>query len=156
MSKYERAKNLDDEGISDIVAIIDGWSGKLSWELLLEAVERRLRQRYTRQALNNHTRIAEAFRLRKKSLAGLAQQAGRPRRGDASQELDAALQRLALLEAQNLRLVSENNRLLEQFVRWAHNAYTRGLDKDFLDQPLPVAQRDRTKVTMENLNRRRR
>lgn len=156
MSKHERAKNLDDKAIADIVAVIDGWSGKLSWELLLEAVEKRLRQRYTRQALNNHTRIADAFRLRKKSLAAQAQQAGRRRLGDASQELEAALQRIQVLEAENLRLVCENDRLLEQFVRWAHNAYTRGLDKDFLDQPLPTVQRDRTKVTMEELNRRRR
>jgi hypothetical protein len=156
VSKHERAKNLDDKAIADIVTVIDGWSGKLSWELLLEAVEKRLRQRYTRQALNNHTRVAEAFRLRKKSLGEQARQAGRPRRGDASQELDAALQRIQVLEAENVRLSSENARFLEQFVRWAHNAYTRGLDKNFLDQPLPVVQRDRTKVTMEELNRRRR
>jgi len=154
MSKHERAKNLDDKAIADIVSIIDGWSGKLTWDLLLEAVEKRLRQRYTRQTLNNHTRIAEAFRLRKKTLAEQALQPGR-RRLDMSPELDAALQRIELLEAMNLRLTLENDRLLEQFVRWAYNASTRGLDKNFLDQPLPVIQRDRTKVTMEELNRRR-
>jgi hypothetical protein len=153
MKKYVRAKNLDDKTIEAIVAVIDGWNGKISWESLLETVEKRLQQRYTRQALNNHTRIVEAFRLRKKTLAETGQV--RPR-GDKSPELDAALQRLALLEAQNLRLSLENNRLLEQFVRWAHNAYTRGLSKDFLDQPLPVIQRDQTKVTMAELNRRRR
>lgn len=156
MTKHERARNLDDKGIADIVAVLDGWSGKLTWELLVEAIERRLRQTYTRQALNNHARIAEAFRHRKKALTQTARSAGRRRVGDASQELEAALQRIELLEAANSRLEVENQRLLDQFIRWAYNAYTRGLDKNFLDQPLPTVQVESTKVTMEELNRRRR
>lgn len=154
MAKSERAKNLDDGAIADIVSILDGWSGKLTWELLLQDIERRLRQRYTRQALSNHARIADAFRLRKRSLSTAP--SGRKQRGDVSQELDAALQRIEVLEAQNLRLQAENDRFLDQFVRWAHNAYTRGIDKDFLDQPLPTVHRDQTKVTMEELKRRAR
>jgi hypothetical protein len=53
-------------------------------------------------------------------------------------------QRNARLEAQNERLRRENSSLLEQFVRWAYNASTRGLDKDFLNQPLPSVHRDAT------------
>lgn len=34
-----------------------------------------------------------------------------------------------------------NEVLLEQFVRWAYNAGTRGLTEDFLNQPLPPPNR---------------
>ena len=56
-----------------------------------------------------------------------------------------ALDRIAKLEVENRRLVSENNRLLEQFTRWAYNAHVRSLDKDYLSQPLPAVNRGQTK-----------
>ena len=34
-----RARNLDDHAIEHIVCVLDGWSGKLSWDLLIEAIE---------------------------------------------------------------------------------------------------------------------
>ena len=39
------------------------------------------------------------------------------------------------------RLTKENERLLEQFVRWSHNAAIRGLSPEDLDQPLPKTGR---------------
>jgi hypothetical protein len=139
-----RAKNLDDQAVESIVAILDGWTGKLTWELLASAVEHRTRERYTRQALHNHARIADAFTLRKRLLAEAADGKPRKRKKDPSVELDATLQQLALLKGENERLKDENNRFLAQFARWAYNAYTRGLDKGFLDQPLPSVNRDTT------------
>jgi hypothetical protein len=41
-------------------------------------------------------------------------------------------------------LEEENRRLLEQFVIWAYNAHTRGLDKEFLSQSLPHVDRGQT------------
>lgn len=157
MKKYERARNLDDKAIEDIVAILDGWTGKLTWDLLVDAVHKRLRQSYTRQALHNHARIADAFRLRKQSLAGATSKVKpKPKRAsDAAAELDAALQRIALLEGQAERLQMENNRLLEQFVRWAYNAHLKGADKAWLDRPLHTPERDTTKVTMADIRKRR-
>ena len=70
----------------------------------------------------------------------------RIRKRDPSVELEATLQQLALLRGENERMKDENNRFLAQFARWAYNAYTRGLDKDFLDQPLPSVNRDTTKL----------
>lgn len=64
-----RAKNLSDEDIARIVGILDGWSGRLTWQSLLDAVERHLFTRYTRQALHKHTRIQQAFEQRKAGLA---------------------------------------------------------------------------------------
>ena len=137
----KRAKNLDDESIKQIVEILDGWSGKLTWELLIDAIELRMYCRYTRQTLHKHERIYNAFELRKKGLAD----------GDGeiltvrSPELQKALERIARLEFENTRLESENEKLLEQFARWAYNAHTRGLDSHFLNQPLPSVNRGQAK-----------
>lgn len=133
-----RAKNIDDRAIEQIVQILDGWSGKLTWETLIDQISIRLRTVYTRQALNNHVRIKDAFASRKKVLAG-----GNFKEIKAeSPELQHALQRIARIEAENERLKSENNSLLEQFVRWAYNASTRALDEQFLNQPLPTVHRE--------------
>ena len=132
-----RAKNLDDAGIKQIVEILDGWSEKLTWDLLIDAIELRMHNRYTRQTLHKHQRIKHAFELRKVALAD----------GDGevrivrSPELQKALEKIARLEVENKRLESENQKLLEQFARWAYNAHTRGLDANFLDKSLPTVNR---------------
>jgi hypothetical protein len=135
-----RERNLDDEAISRIVGILDGWAGKLTWELLIDAVDRHLRASYTRQALHKHERIRQAFVQRKKSLQSdpsAEEFVGPP-------ELQAAFERIARLDGENARLDAENQRLLGQFARWAYNANTRGFDRDFLNQPLPAVNRDQT------------
>lgn len=133
-----RAKNLDDHAIEQIVQILDGWSGKLTWEALIEKISLRLRTQYTRQALHNHVRIKEAFSGRKNALAGRNNKEIEAE----SSELQHALQHIARLHAEIERLKRENNNLLEQFVRWAYNASTRGLDEKFLNQPLHQVNRD--------------
>ncbi|NOU40364.1 MAG: hypothetical protein HOO85_03750 [Methylotenera sp.] len=135
--KQRRAKNLDDAGIKEIVEILDGWSEKLTWDLLIDAINFRTHNEYTRQTLHKHERIRNAFDLRKLALAD----------GDAtirtvrSPELQKALERIARLEVEAKRIESENTQLLEQFVRWAYNAHTRGLDSNFLNRPLPPVSR---------------
>ncbi len=135
--KQQRAKNLDDPSIKAIVEILDGWSEKLTWDLLIEAINFRTHNKYTRQALHKHERIRNAFDLRKAELAN----GDSTVRNVRSPELQKALERIARVEAENRRLDSENNQLLEQFVRWSYNAYTRGLDVEFLNQPLPPVNR---------------
>ena len=134
-----RGKNLDDTDVEDIVRVLDGWSGKLSWELLIKAVESRKFVRYTRQTLHKHERIARAFTARKQ---GIAQGGGDP--NVDLPELRMALERAARLESENERLSRENRLLLEQFARWAYNAHSRGLSKDLLDRPLPRVNRDQS------------
>lgn len=137
-----RAPNLDDAAIELIVGILDGWSGMLSWEALIDAIELRARARYTRQALHKHQRIRLAFGLRKKAIAeGQGKAASE---GLDAPEFQAALQRIARQVAVIARLEAENQNLLEQFARWAYNAQARGLDEAFLNQPLPPVNRDRT------------
>lgn len=136
-----RARNLDDRTIEKIVQILDGWSGKLSWNLFIVAIEKVTHITYTRQALNNHGRIKDAFIARKAALIGRSRKSF----DSKSPELQFALQRIARLEAENERLNRENNTLLNQFLRWTYNAATRNLSKEFLDQPLPGVNRDRTR-----------
>lgn len=135
-----RGKNLTDEAIEQIVRLLDGWEGKLTWEALIDAVVTRLHCKYTRQALHKHERISAAYALRKESLGGQKREAV----GGGSGLVTDVMARIARLEAENLRLEAENQRLLEQFVVWAYNAHTRGLDKEFLSQPLPRVNRDQT------------
>jgi hypothetical protein len=140
-----RGRNLEDDDVAAIVAVLDGWSGKLSWELLIEALEARKFARYTRQTLHKHARVAAAFAARKQALSG----GGAEARAD-SPELGAALERIARLESENARVKAENRFLLEQFARWAYNAQTRGLDRQFLNRPLPDVHRDQTSRPMRN------
>lgn len=135
-----RGKNLTDDAIEQIVRILDGWEGKLTWELLIDVIVTRLHCKYTRQALHKHERIRAAYALRKASLGGQKDVA--VSRG--SGPLADAMARIARLEAENQRLEAESQRLLEQFVVWAYNAHTRGLDKEFLSQPLPRVNRGQT------------
>lgn len=95
----------------------------------------------TRQALYKHERIRHAFDIRKKELLG---NGGEVRKVESPQ-LQIALDRIARLEAENRRIESENNQLLEQFARWAYNAHTRGLDHVFLNRALPSVNRGQTK-----------
>lgn len=140
----KRAKNLSNEDVVRVVEILDGWSGKLTWELFIVAIEKRLFARYTRQALHKHTRIKDAFSHRK---ATLSSDGDRPRKTASSPELQFALDRIDRLTGEVQRLDAENTRLLEQFVRWAYNAHTRGLDEGFLNRPLPPVNRQQTRPT---------
>lgn len=134
-----RSRNLTPGAIEQIVSILDGWSGKLTWNLLIQSVARRLRVTYTRQALHKHERIRRAFSLRKKTIFVSDEQ-----KKAISPESQATNERIARLEGENQRLQMENDRLLEQFVRWAYNAYSRGLDEQFLSRPLPPINRQQT------------
>jgi hypothetical protein len=139
-STKSRARNLDDSAIEKIVQILDGWTGKLSWELFIVQIEKVTHNLYTRQALDKHARIKDAFTARKVALGGR----DRKQFENKSPEMQLALQRIARLEAENQRLSNENNTLLNQFVRWAYNAHGRGLDQAFLDTPLPSVNRERS------------
>lgn len=137
-----RAKNIDGVVIDAIVGILDGWSGKLTWGLLIESIEQRTRARYTRQALDRHVRIKDAYALSKQRISHAPNVAAKKELSSA--EVVALEERFERTRAENARLTLENERLLEQFVRWAYNAHLRGLTKEFLNSPLPGVDRERT------------
>lgn len=135
------AKQLTDNDIETVVKILDGWTGKLTWEALIDAIQIRIGCRYTRQALDRHERIKRAYTVRKNTLRH-----GTEIPEVRSVELQKALQRIERLTAENERLKAENSALLEQFARWAYNAHTKGLDEAILNRPLPAVNRDTTKT----------
>jgi hypothetical protein len=140
----KRSKNLKEQDVQVIAGILDGWSGPLTWNLLIDAIYARLYCKYTRQALHQHKRIQIAFEVRKKNL-----QTGEPK-VSGSVQVQKSLERISRLEAENQRLQAENERLLEQFARWAFNAYVRGIGESELNRPLPEINRRQTPVLVHS------
>lgn len=66
-------------------------------------------------------------------------------KGSFYTEVQLLLDKLARSEGENRRLIAENDALLEQFVRWAYNAHTRGLSEAFLNSAPPLVDRKRSK-----------
>lgn len=130
---------LSEKDIETIVGILDGWAGKLTWKALQDSIEMRLGRRYSRQALDSHLRIKRAYNVRKGSLKRDSVTAE-----VKSVEMQKTLERIKRLEAEIQRLKAENNALTGQFVKWAYNAHTRGINRDCLNKPLPPVDRDRT------------
>lgn len=145
-----RAKNIDNYAIQQIVGVLDGWAAKLSWDLLVDEIEKRSGIRYTRQALDKHARIKIAYQCTKQRLGKTASPEHREKL--TSQELGPIMERLERLAAENARLQAENGHLLEQFVTWAYNAYLKGLSKEYLNTPLPRIDREVTLVKVDRRN----
>lgn len=130
------AKHLTSKDVDIVVRLLDAWEGKLTWESLCDEASKLIGSRPTRQTLNAHERVKSAYLSRKVHMkTGLI-----PSKRPAS--LDIAAQRIRRLEGENNRLKDENDRILEQFVRWQYNAYKHGMSKVKLDAPLPPIDRD--------------
>lgn len=134
-----RARVIDDDVIGVVLHILDGWKGKLTWDLLIAAVKASISADYTRQALSGHKRIADAFVLRK---SGLAKDVGKLQFGDA--RITRYLETISRLKAENQRLAAEVNNYREMFIRWTFNAQKRNLTAEFLNTPMLQPNRDST------------
>ena len=130
------AKHLTERDIEKVIGVIDGWSGKLGWESLCDAVAPAISTRPTRQTLSAQQRIKAAFNDKKNRLKGGKAETKTP------PSLAIAGQRIKRLEEENARLKGENNRLLEQFVIWQYNAYSHGLTENKLNKALPIIDRE--------------
>lgn len=130
------AKHLSTKDLDLIVGLIDSWEGKLGWEALCDAVEPLIGTRPTRQTLNAHEQIKNAFTHQKNRLKSGFVSTKRPA------SLSIAEQRIRRLEAENNRLQRENNQLLERFIRWQYNAHKFNVSAEKLDAPLPFVDRD--------------
>jgi len=140
--KKNRAPDLTAERITTIVEKLDEWKGKLTWDLLLDAVEASTGYRYSRFTFAEYPEIANAFSLRKDALRGtLPRERGEPR----DERVRAALEQVSRHKAKAERLEAENQLLTEQFVTWAINAERKGVTMDMLNAPLPKPERDRSK-----------
>lgn len=136
-------RHLHDNHIAIMVGILDSWNGKLTWEALVNTVYIQFGYRYSRQALERHERIKRAFQLRKKSLIG--------KQTELSTEVKSAIvvaleKKVKDLEAKNMRLEDELNRLLEQFFRWQYNAAAvHGMSLADLNRAIPSVNQTKIK-----------
>ena len=130
-----RSPNLTPEKIAMIVEVIRSWDGRLTWPGLVKEVFEKTGATYTRQALYKHESIRIAYEAHQNK--GSTSDAGRP----VPAALQASTERVRRLEVENAELRKREALLMEQFVRWAYNASTRGLTEDFLNQALPPTNR---------------
>lgn len=139
--KKNRAPDLTDGRIAVVLDTLDSWTGKLTWERLLDTVESVTGLRYSRFTFAEYPEIANAFSLKKDTLRGtLPRLRGEPR----DERIRAALLLVERYKAKAERLDAENQLLCEQFVRWAVNAERKGVTMDMLNASLPKPQRDRS------------
>lgn len=111
---------------------LDNWSGKLTWDRYAEQLAKVLSEdTISRHTLMSYKVLVEAFRERKGSLK-------EAKNSDAPDiTLEFAKKQIDMLEAKVSRLETQNEKLLEQFVRWQHNAYMMPkVDMKLLNQQL--------------------
>ena len=129
------APKMTDATIEIAVQLLDGWRKKLYWDLYLAELESQIHHKYTKAAMLRQPRIKSAWDNAKARTFASGESV---HKGTA---LEQANNRILKLESTVDRLTRENHQLLEQFVRWAHNATRRGLTPFDLDKPLPAPQR---------------
>lgn len=133
------AKHLKAADIDAIVDIIRGWpTEKLTWESICEAAGKVIGKTPTRQTLNAHAPIKDAYTAKKSGVKVHGPRTAMP------SSLAAAAQRIAHLRTENDELTKKNNALLEQFAKWQYNAYKHGLKEHQLNAELPRIDRERT------------
>ncbi|KPD21242.1 hypothetical protein [Idiomarina abyssalis] len=133
------AKHLNTKDIHAIVSLIRGWQDyKLTWTAICEAAGPLIGKVPTRQSLNAHPAIVEAYKARKDSLKGKAPVERRPA------SLKSAGDRISHLEAEIAELKEKNRKFQQMFTVWQYNAYKHGIDERHLNQPLPEIDRERS------------
>ncbi|WP_290922321.1 hypothetical protein [Halodesulfovibrio sp.] len=143
--RSNRSINITEEYRNKIIWIIDGWQGKLTWDLLLTKIKRQTGLKYTRQALSKHPQIIDAYQRRKKVVTKTKLVEERSAASYSQAEIQAIVSRNNQLKIENEQLRAQNERLMLKFVVWSTNAHTRGLTEEFLNRPLNSIDRDATK-----------
>lgn len=142
--RKQRAPDLTEATIAVVVDVLDGWTGKLTWDLLIAEVLRLTGFEYSRFTFAEYPRIADAFAVKKKKLSGtLVRGARTPRDG----QIQAALDQAERFKEKADRLERENELLLEQFQTWAVNAERHGVTIAKLNAPLALPNRERSRKT---------
>lgn len=119
-----------------ILRELDRWEGKLTWPLFCERVATVLGvESISRHTMYQYPAIKERFQQRQRDIREARTAVPR------NYTLDAAVKRVADLEAQVKRLKETNNSLLDQFRRWQYNAYANNVSLEDLEKPLPKVNR---------------
>ena len=133
------AKHLKPAHVDAIVDVIVGWRReKLTWEAIIVEAAKVIGFSPSRQTLNAHYAIKEAYSAKKKGLVVHGPRTSTP------SSLAVAAQRIARLQSENDKLAGINKNLLEQVAKWQYNAYKHGMKEHQLNQDLPEINRERT------------
>lgn len=136
MTRKKRAPDLTEDSVVKIIELIDGWSGALTWDKLIEKTEEVLGYSYSRFTLYEYPSIANAFAIKKDSIRRSKEGSSRKPSTPRDEKLAAALEQLERYKSKIERLEKENNLLIEQFVRWAYNAERKGISIKKLNEPM--------------------
>ena len=148
--KKTPAAHLKEGARAKILEMLDGWCGPLSWELMIDAVEKITGHRYSRQTLWNHERIRLAWIRRKAIHDNEVKQ-----KPSGSAGLIAAQEQIAKLKNKVGRLENELNAFRAMFARWLHNSAIHGLTPEVMNEPLPPIDREVTKLDARSKRRSR-
>ncbi len=133
------AKHLSKIDLKSILNLIHGWpNDKLTWGDICEAAEPLVGKRPTRQSLNSHEEIVNAYQAKKTGLKTQGQREPRP------SSLKVAVARNCKLESELAQVREQNRALKEMYVVWQYNTYKRGITERELNAPLPAIDRERT------------
>lgn len=141
--RKSRAPDLTDTTIATVLEIIDEWTGRLTWDLLIAKVAKATGLVYSRFTFAEYPRVANAFAIKKKIISGTL---ARPPRTQRDGLVQAALDKAKRFEEKANRLERENALLLEQFQIWAVNAERCGVTIERLNAPLALPNRERSKL----------
>lgn len=130
-----KVPRLTDESIEVAVRLLDGWTGKLTWDRYLAVLETEIGHRYSKVAMHKQPRIISAWNLTKRRLQEADSSVGTRGHGDAA--IAQLRRRIDELKATNVRLEQENRDLLTRFRLWAFNAAQKGCTEAYLDKKLP-------------------
>lgn len=130
------ARHLNKNDIAKIINTIVVWDDEqITWDRICDAVTPLINRKPTRQSLNMHKEIVEAYHNRKKGIRVTDNAIRKPA------NLKIAAARIANLEKQIYHLEEQNKNLKEQFIKWQYNSYKFGVTEHQLNSDLPTIER---------------
>jgi len=128
------------ESLPIVLALINSWDGKLSWELLCDRVAMQLgiEGGVQRQSLSSYKEIQEAYSQRKEALRN---KKNNPPIPSPNVTMEYLQNKVAALEAENERLREKNEAYKQRFVLWQYNAYMHGVRIDTLDDAIDMLEK---------------
>jgi len=131
---------MSDQDVRAIVTLLETWEGPLTWERLVERAALVLGRSYTRQALDGHEAVKDAYQARKQRIRVIRDslRKGKATSEELPPELALALQRAEAAELRVKALEQTVERYRAKFILWLYNARNAGLTEDQLNSPLPA------------------
>jgi len=128
---------LKTDEIERIVDMLTSWRGDLTWDRLLQRVEKLLRRSFTRQGLAKQENIQTAYQQAKDRL-----RTDKPRDVAPRLEIELLQSTIESLRARIAVIEAERGRFEEKFATWLYNARSRGISELDLNRRLPDVDRD--------------